>query len=344
MKTAMPKIIANEKLRRRLCDDILKRQLSHAYIIEGVTGTGRHLLAKSIAMSLACLNKDQEELPLPCHTCENCRKIEAGICPDVITVTRDEDKTNVGIDAARFIKSDIITFPNDLDYKIYIIDEADRMTVQAQNALLLTLEEPPAYAVILLICNKADSLLETIRSRAPILRTEPVDDDLVEEHLLNTSPFSSEARALKSRSANDFREIIIASGGGIGRAYELFDPENRSSLLERRGQVRQFIEQVLSGNKGSSVLEFVFGFSQKRDELAELLDTVKLALRDLIILKKSESASLCFFADREYALDLSSMKSTTYLLKFFEECEKAINALKRNANVKLTMTEFSTNL
>lgn len=344
MKIAMPKIIANEKLRRRLCDDILKRKLSHAYIVEGVMGTGKHLLAKSIAMSLACLNKDREDLPLPCHECENCRKIEAGICPDVITLTRDEDKANVGIDVARFIKSDIIIFPNDLDYKIYIIDDADRMTVQAQNALLLTLEEPPAYAVILLICNKADALLETIRSRAPILRTELVNDDLIEEHLLNASPFSSEARALKSRSANDFREIIMASGGGIGRAYELLDHENRSSLLEIRSHVRQFVEQVLSGSRGSSVFEFVLGFSQKRDEISELFDTVKLALRDLIILKKSESAPLCFFSDREYALDLSSMKSTTYLLKLFEECEKAINALKRNANVKLTMTEFSTNL
>ncbi len=340
----MPEIAENYALRRRLCDDILSGKLAHAYIIEGAVGSGRHTLALNIAKAAACEKRDIDGLPLPCNACESCRKISEGICPDVITVSRDPDKAGLGVDAARFVRSDVNSVPNDLDIKVYIIEEADLMTSQAQNALLLTLEEPPLFAIFLLLCERADRLLETVRSRAPTIRTEPVSREGVADCLLNRSDdeTASTARQLKRTSPDEFEELITASGGCVGRAYELFDPKLRAATLEFRTQIREFVEALLSGSSQSALLEMLLiSFPQKRDELAERLDAVSVALRDLIVLKRSENAELCFYSDREAALELSGKRSASALLRCVSVCEEAADALRHNANIKLTMTRLA---
>ena len=198
MKASMPQVVANDALRSRLCTDILGGKLSHAYIIEGPEGTGKHLIARNIAAALSCICKNEDAIPLPCLHCINCRKIMSGISPDVIYIKREEGKAQIGVESVRLVKSDVAIMPNDLDYKVYIIEEADKMTVQAQNALLLTLEEPPEYVVFLLLCESADLLLETVRSRAPVLRTEPVKPDAMAEFLC-----SSEQAAARLRAASE---------------------------------------------------------------------------------------------------------------------------------------------
>jgi len=340
LKLDMPQISANKKLKNRLCNDILSNKLSHAYIIEGAPGTGRHLLARSIAMSVACMNKNTDGIPLPCNKCESCRKIANDLCPDVVICGIEKGKSSVGVDTARFIKTDINIHPNDIDYKIYIIEEADHMTEGGQNALLLTLEEPPEYAIIILICEKADSLLETIRSRAPIIRTERVDKELIKEHLLNDAPseITTEAQRLERTAPEDFDEIISASNGSIGMAYRFLIPEKRAEVLKKREQVRSFVESALNSSPKSTIFDLALSFPTKRDDLIETIGSIILAIRDLLVLKKSENAPLCFYAQREIALDLSSSRSAAYLLKLLAACEEASSALINNSNVKLTMT------
>lgn len=344
MKLTMPEIAANEALRKRLCDEIMSKKLSHAYIIEGAKGTGRHLLAKTIAEAMACENRSVDGLPLPCHQCESCRKIDNSICPDLIIVGRDEDKASIGIDAARFIRSDVRTVPNDLDIKVYIIEDADKMTVQAQNALLLTLEEPPSYVVFFLLCEQAGALLETVRSRAPIIRTEPISAELMADFICNSAPSSiaAEARQLKSASRFEFDEIIAASGGGIGNAYDLLEPKKRAPVLEARRQVFEFVTCMIKRSSYSEKIDVVSAFPKGREELAERLDTACLALRDLIVLKKNEDAPLCFFSDRNSAIELSDLRTLAVLLKILMACEDAADAVRRNANVRLTLTGLMT--
>ena len=139
MKKAMPDIVGNQALRERLCRDILSNSLSHAYILEGADGSGRHTLALMSAAAVACENKDDSNTPLPCGVCPSCKKILERKSPDVIFVG-PQGKTSLGVDSARFIKEDVYTVPNDLDHKFYIIENADKMTSQAQNAILLTLD------------------------------------------------------------------------------------------------------------------------------------------------------------------------------------------------------------
>ena len=339
----MDNIAANISVRKKICEDILEGRFLHAYIIEGKRGTGRHLLARTIAAALACENKGKDGIPLPCHACNNCMKIERDISPDVITVKKEPDRATIGVNSSRFIKSDVYIYPNDLDYKIYIIDDADIMTPEAQNALLLTLEEPPHYAVFLLICEKADSLLETVRSRAPIIRTESVPFEIMSQYLCDSAPkeYSSEARRIKNSSETEFYDIIASSNGSIGKAYELLDPEKRAPLLELRNQVKDLIKNILTNRSPSSVFDSFSSLSSKRTELSNQLELLTIAIRDLIVLKKHENAPLCFYTDREDAIELSSLKSASFLFKLTEALEEAIVALEKNANVKLTVTVLS---
>ena len=346
MKSFMPVVVANERLRARLCNDISSGKLAHAYIIEGAVGSGRHTLALNIAKAVACENRDANDLPLPCGVCSACQKISAGICPDVITVGREDGKATIGVESARFIRSDVSAVPNDLDVKFYIIEDADRLTPQAQNALLLTLEDPPSFAVFLLLCERAELLLETVRSRAPTIRTEPVPREDMSAHLLSSAPaaVTSAARQLKQFSPQEFEEILTASAGCIGRAYELLDPQRRGAALESRAKVRDFVSCLLDSSAHSALLDAVSAFPQKRDELIEYLDNVTLALRDLIVLKKSDNAELCFYSDREHVFELSQKRSASKLLDFVESCERAIDALNKNANIKLTVTTLIASL
>jgi len=179
MKEVFESLAGNAPLKASMSAALLSEppSISHAYIIEGATPKIRKAFALQLAEALVCGSRGSSTLPLPCGCCRNCRNIAAGIAPDVQVIAPDEGKASLGVDKIRDLRNDIHIYPTEFDYKIYIIDAADSMTVQAQNAFLLTLEEPPAYAVLLLLCEDGRSLLETVRSRAPMLRLEPAEED-----------------------------------------------------------------------------------------------------------------------------------------------------------------------
>ena len=156
-----PNIVGNGSLIRRLSRDIAENQLSHAYILEGARGSGRHTLALNAIAAIECSARGEHTAhsPIPCGRCKSCEKILSGKSPDVITIGLAEDRATIGVDAVRALQDDIYTAPNDLSIKAYIIEDADKMTVPAQNAFLLTLEEPPAYVRFILLCENASLLL-----------------------------------------------------------------------------------------------------------------------------------------------------------------------------------------
>ncbi len=327
-------IAGNEPLRSRLAAEILSGSFPHAYIIEGAAGSGRKTLALSAAAALSCEKKDSDSLP--CFECPACRKIFGGKTPDVIRVATERDKVSIGVESARFVRQDVLTVPNDFNYKVYIIEDADKMTLQAQNALLLTLEEPPRYAVFFLICQSASSLLETVRSRAPVLRTGPLPPQTVLEYIISHDPRAAE---LAKTSPDELAEIVSASRGRIGEALSLLDPKTRKPINERRRLAKNFIGlfSSVAASPSSAKFDVIASFPQKREDAALELSFVSEALRDLILLKKSENAPLIFWSDRDEALEISSKFTLAGLFSLSGRIDNATELLGRNANLRLTL-------
>lgn len=329
MKASMPSIVGNEKLRNRLCHDILNRSMAHAYILSGPRGSGKHSIAIQYAAAIACEKKQDTNAPIPCGTCPSCRKILEGKSPDVITVAKDGQ--SVKIEQIRNLQTDVRKVPNDLDDKFYIIEDAQTMTSQAQNAFLLTLEEPPTFVHFFLLCDTEEPLLETVRSRAPVLRTEPIPSQDIKAHLLRTVPDATKL------STDALDELLAIADGSIGRAQELLDEKEREPFVKRRRTAQNLVEYALA-RKPIPLIELINTLPPKQDELFPVLTAAQNVLRDLIALKQSETAPLCFYTDREAATELAYRHSLAAMLRLYDNLTETEDRLSRNANIKLTLT------
>lgn len=353
-------VIGNQDLLERLDRDVRAGQLSHAYILDGRKGSGRHTVARHICASIACENRpgqalsrveDEDQMgffdlmappppreipadaPLPCLECPACRKVLEGKCPDVRIIGRD-GKASIGVEAVRFLRQDVLISPNDLDTKIYIIEDADTMTVQAQNALLLTLEEPPPYVLFLLLCDGADNLLETIRSRAPVLRTQPIPDGDIRDYL----------RARRcTLSEEDLDAVILRADGCIGQALTLADARSIKPILQMRATCDEFMG-VCAARRYDGLPAVLTHFGNKRDGVMELLGLISLAIRDLILLRHGDRVRLKYYTDRDGAEELSRRFTTKSLLVLDRAVARAAESLEANGNVRLTLMRMAVEL
>lgn len=339
MKRSMANIVGNEALCDRLVADALSSSLSHAYILEGENGSGRKTIALYAAAATACENKNNGSMSLPCLCCPSCKKIIEKKSTDVIFI-KDEEKASVGVDVSRFIKETVRIVPNDLEDKFYVIDDADTMTEQAQNALLLTLEEPPKFVHFFLICNDAGSMLETIRSRATTLRTQRLSEKDIEDYICSVD---TRAAQMRLTSKENFKELLKASNGAIGQALSYLDEKEWDEVRERRKTVRELIGAIASKRSSREILPIFLQFSTKRSTLAIELSLLALAIRDLIALKKADSPSLEFFSDVNEAIELSDKRPLSFFYELYEHVNTAIYENQRNANIKLLLTKLSLN-
>ena len=330
-----PDIVGNDALIHRLSKDISENRLSHAYVIEGAKGSGRHTIVKEAIAAIECdaRSDSNTHTAVPCGRCKSCEKILSGRSPDVITLGLEGERSTIGVEAIRNLKNDIYTAPNDISVKAYIIEDADLMTPQEQNAFLLSLEEPPSYIIFFLICENSANLLETVRSRAPTLRTQRSSSEELEEYLLKND---SRAAELKSTSPREWEEVICASQGSIGNGLELLDAKKRARLLEYRSVAKSLIAMLGRSNK-TAALEAISSFGTKRNEVCRQLSFLQSALRDLLLLKKCETAPLCFFERRDDAIELSTNFTAHTLLSLYDASLVAVDDLEANANVRLTL-------
>ncbi|MGM9643123.1 MAG: ATP-binding protein [Eubacteriales bacterium] len=343
MKEIFPAVIGNEELCARFARALLsdKPDLPHAYIIEGAYGTGKHTLALELARALVCENRTKPEASaLPCGECRSCRNIARGACPDVVEIHKDG--ASVGVDAIRSLRNDIHIYPNDLERKIYIINDAHTMTAQAQNALLLTLEEPPEYAFILLLCENSTQLLETIKSRAPTVRMKPLTPEQTEEALLRGDP---SAANVKRTDPSLWGDVIMSANGSPGLAADLLTGKEAARIAEVRRASEKFCALASDKAKSAALLIHVTECcTQARETAREQLESFSLAVRDLILLKRDTEAPLRFWSDRDRALELSDSFALRRLLTLSDAILEAISSLERNMNTKLTLVSMLSKL
>ncbi len=356
-------IVGNRELLERLERDIRAAALSHAYILDGPTGSGRHTIARFICKAIACANRPGQHLPampdpdqmgffdldsppppravpadapLPCHVCPACRKVEEDKCPDIRRIGRD-GKATIGVDAVRFLRRDVLIPPNDLDTKIYIIEDAETMTPQAQNALLLTLEEPPPYVLFLLLCNGTDALLETIRSRAPVLHTRPIPDEDIRAYLRNKRCPLAE---------DELSAVVLRADGCIGQALLLSDARSVKPVLKMRTDCDDFLEACATRRADASVTVLLRYVPKRTDAAARgranaLLSLIALAVRDLLLLRHGDCVRLKYYTDREAAEALACRFTTRALLALYESVVSTAEALEANANLQLSLIRLA---
>ena len=317
-------LIKNNEIKNTLGSAIASGSFSHAYIIEGADGTGKRLVATLASAGILC----KSEGGRPCEMCAVCKKVLDGMHTDVryFEVTK--------VDQIRDIKQGLYDAPNESDFKIYIFENAHKMNVKAQNALLISLEEPPKNVVFFLLTTDAGTLLETIRSRAQILRTELLDDELIFDYLKN------KLRAPMTES--QLREIVIASGGSLGYAIDLTDEKKASALTEMRSRALDFALAVIK-NDAHAVSLLLSYSSYGREELKELITASLAVLGDIIILKKDKGARLYFFTSRDEALQIAQKHNLNKLIGCYDSLCEAISALNLNSNTALTLMSILVN-
>ncbi|MGI6498667.1 MAG: DNA polymerase III subunit delta [Oscillospiraceae bacterium] len=201
-----PELAGNEGLLSRLCAQKRERGLSHAYLLAGPAGSGKHTLALLLAAVFLCAGKGEA----PCGACQGCRKTWLHIHPDVKWISAP------GVGEARALRKDAYIRPNEGLRKIYIIDGMQTVQSAAQNALLKVLEEGPSYAVFLLLSDDEDAVLETIRSRCETLRLSPVSFE---------AGFAYLRRRFPEAPAEEIAKEARACGGFLGRAVSRLEAE-----------------------------------------------------------------------------------------------------------------------
>lgn len=168
-------IIGNEAIKQRLAKSIENETISHSYLFIGTQGIGKKKLAKEFAKKILCLEKEQNS------NCKSCIEFESNNHPDFMCI--QPDGNSIKIEQIRFLQKKIQEKPIIANKKVYIIDEADTMTTEAQNCLLKTLEEPPDFATILLIGSQENAFLPTIKSRCMILYFQPIEDEKIKQYM-----------------------------------------------------------------------------------------------------------------------------------------------------------------
>lgn len=296
--------------------------VSHAYILNGERGSGKKMLANLFAMSLQCQNRQEDGDA--CGNCQSCKQAVSGNHPDIIRVTHEKPNTISVDDIREQVNNDIVIKPYSSKYKIYIIPEADLMTVQAQNALLKTIEEPPEYAVIMLLTENAETLLPTIRSRCVMMKLRNIKDQLVKKYLM------------EQMEIPDYKaDVCVAfAQGNMGKAIMLATSDHFNEIKEEAVHLLKNIDEM----DVSELMEAVKKCMTYKLEINDYLDIIAIWYRDVLIYKATKSVDRVVFSDQlRYIRERASKSSYEGIENILDGIEKAKSRIKANVNFELTM-------
>lgn len=313
-------VVGHKDLIQYIQNAVMQNKLSHAYILNGQRGSGKKMLARLFAMTLQCESGQAN----PCGECRSCIQAKNGNQPDIITLKHEKPSTISVDDIREQLNGDIMIKPYSSPYKIYIIPEADLMTVQAQNALLKTLEEPPQYAVIFLLTENADSLLPTIRSRCVMLKLRNIKDKLVKKYLM------------EQMQIPDYQAELCAAfaQGNIGRAIMLAKSEHFNEIKEEAIQLLKYIDEM----ELHEIVGAIKQINKYKLEVTDYLDILTIWYRDILIYKATKEVDGLVFADQlKFIKEKASKSSYEGIETILESIEKAKLRIKANVNFDLLM-------
>lgn len=247
------KIIGNEENKNILIQATKNNKVSHSYMFLGNSGIGKKCIAKEFAKSILCIGEDKY-----CNKCKSCIEYDGQNNPDFTII--EPDGNSIKIEQIREMQKRIQEKPIISKNKVYIIDNADLMTKEAQNCLLKTLEEPPEFITIILIGSNENGFLTTIKSRCMIMHFKPIENDKLANFLRENYNIN-----------NVTQSMLELFQGSIGKAIELKDKEEQYSIIAKA------IEQMKRKDLIDIAKDLEILYKSK-DEIYEMLDYINVIL------------------------------------------------------------------
>jgi DNA polymerase-3 subunit delta' len=296
---------------------ISQNKISNAYLFVGEEGLGKRFMAEYFAMMINC----KGETAKPCFKCSSCLKVMDKNHPDVFFIKPEEN--SIKVDTIRYITNEINIRPYEANKKIFIIDQADKMTAAAQNAFLKTLEEPPLYGLFILIASQQQELLPTIVSRCNIVRFNKENRNTIKNYLMFEHDISEKEAEVLAHIAD----------GNFAQANKLTNNE----YLNFRRETIQEIEKILT-IKGFEVIEEFEFFDKNKDNIEEILKILLSYMRDLLVFKATKDAS--FIKNIDFLNRIQEMESRLTINKLnniINRIEQFNSQINSNINYQLAV-------
>ncbi len=262
--------IFHENIMNTLIDNVRNSKNAATYIFCGPKGLGKHSAARLLAQALVC----DDPRSAPCGRCSACREAGSGNHPDIITVVPEKDKKEIGIDTIRAMIKECLINPFYDRHKVFIIDDGDAQSIAAQNAFLKIIEEPPEYAVFIIVCTELQTLLETVRSRSVIVNFPPVSDNTVRKYIEEKHP--DEPRV----------DFLVRYCAGIPKTADSIISDGK--FEQNREESLNIVPKLLSKNKRHAY-DFAKYIDDNKADADAICDMTITYLRDALMVHMGAS-------------------------------------------------------
>ena len=313
-------IIGQDLIKKQIIESVKNDRVSGGYIITGEKGSGKEFVASVFSQMLVC-EKGGDDI---CGECHSCKMAQAHTHPDIKYVVH-EKPTSISVEEVRDqVCSDVFIKPYQASRKIYIVNDADRLTPQAQNALLKTFEESPEYVVIMLLASNINMLLPTVRSRCITWELKPVSKDVLKNYLM------------KELEVPDYRaDIAIAfAQGNLGKARSMASSDDFSAMQAAAQSVVNHCRE----DSIADLISLVRSLSEYKVDAGEFLDMITVWYRDVLMFKATgETESLVYKDDISIIRKVARRSSYEGIEEVLGAIQRAKDRLRANVGFETVM-------